>query len=103
MIQQISTEESIRRILITPLVSRVNMPDYGSRLFELIDKPVNDEWILDATRYTFEAVERNEPRAKIKKVFISTGDTVTISIEYFDEDIPETLNIDFTEVQDAAA
>lgn len=103
MIKQISTQESIARILITPLVSRVNMPGYGSQLFELIDKPVNDEWVLDATRYTFEAIETNEPRVSIKKVQISTGDTVAINIEYSENGENIVMDISFMEVENAAA
>jgi hypothetical protein len=103
MIKQLSTQESIARILTTPLVSRVNMPEYGSRLFELIDKPVNDEWILDATRYTFEAIEKNEPRVSIKKVQISTGDTVTINIEYTENGETVVMNLNFMEVENATA
>lgn len=103
MKRQISTQEAISRILITPLLSRVNMPEYGSRLFELIDKTVNDEWILDATRYTYEAIEKNEPRASIKKVHIVIGESVSIVIAYEEDGVEQNITIGFTEVQNAAA
>jgi len=99
MIQQITTAQSIARILTTPLITRVNLPDYGSRLFELIDKSVDDEWILDATRYTYEAIEISEPRADIKKVLISTGDIVNITIKYEEDGTEKTINLDFAEVE----
>ncbi|WP_456390605.1 GPW/gp25 family protein [Hydrogenimonas sp.] len=101
MIYQIDTAESIRRILVTPLGSRVMMPDYGSRLFELIDKTVNDEWVLDATRHTYEAIEKNEPRAIIKRVRIQTGDTVSIRIEYAENGIDRAIGLGFTDVENA--
>ena len=40
-------EESIKDILLTPLGSRVMLPEYGSRLFELIDRRVDDEFRAD--------------------------------------------------------
>ena len=92
--QEISTEESIARILSTPLVQRVNRPDYGSRLFELIDKSVTDEWVLLACDYTYEAIENNEPRVIVKNVSISTGDTVFINIEYIEDDTLKNVSVD---------
>lgn len=100
--QQLMTEESISRILITPLGSRVMMPEYGSLLFELVDKPVTDEWILDATRYTFEAIETNEPRVIIKNVHVEVGENVSINIQYSEDGINKAVNINFIEVEDAA-
>ena len=103
MIRQISTLESIRRILATPLGSRVMMPEYGSRLFELIDKTVNDEWVLDATRYTYAAIEKNEPRVIVKKVEIRRGDAVSMRIEYGEDGADMAVNIGWGEIEDAAA
>ena len=99
--QEITTEESIARILTTPLVQRVNMPNYGSRLFELVDKSVTDEWILLAQDYTYDAVERNEPRAEIKNVSIAVGDEVTIKIQYKENGVDKSLNLGFGEVINA--
>lgn len=103
MIQQLDTLESIRRILVTPLGTRVMMPEYGSRLFELVDKTVDDEWVLDATRYTYEAIEKNEPRVVVKKVTIQTGDDAVFHIEYEEAGVPGAVNINYMEVVDAAA
>jgi len=80
--REISTEESIGRILATPLGSRVMQPEYGSRLFELIDKAVTDEWVVLACDYTYDAIETNEPRVSVKNVSIGTGESVAINIEY---------------------
>jgi len=103
MIQRLDTFDSIMRILTTPLGSRVMMPEYGSRLFELIDKPVTDEWILDATRFTYEAIEKNEPRAVVKNVQIQAGETALFRIEYEEEGRERVVNLGFGEVIDAAA
>lgn len=61
-------QESIVRILKTPLGSRVMRPEYGSLLYTLRDRAFNDEWKLKATKYTYEAILKNEPRVKIEKI-----------------------------------
>jgi len=67
-VKEIATQEAIRRVLLTPLGSRVMRPHFGSRLFELIDKPFNTEYRLDAISYTYEAIETNLKNIKIKAV-----------------------------------
>ena len=61
-------KESIKDILLTPLGSRVMLPEYGSRLFELIARKVDDEFRADLACYVIEAVEKWEPRVKIDEV-----------------------------------
>ena len=61
-------KESIKDILLTPLGSRVMLPEYGSRLFELIDRKVDDEFRADLACYVIEAVEKWDPRVKIDEV-----------------------------------
>ncbi len=103
MIKQLSVLDSIRRILVTPLGSRVMMPEYGSRLFELVDKPVNDEWVLDAVRFSSEAIETNEPRCILQKVQIRTGDEASFLIEYIENGTKRAIDLGFGEVLDEAA
>ena len=40
-------KQSIADILNTPIGSRVMRRDYGSRLFELIDAPINRSTVVD--------------------------------------------------------
>lgn len=47
--------ERFERIIKTPLGSRVMLPSFGSKLHELIDKTINEGWILQLRRYLFEA------------------------------------------------
>ena len=103
MIKQLDVLTSISRILSTPLGSRVMMPEYGSELFTLIDKSVNDEWVLDAIRYTYEAIEKNEPRVIVKDVKIRLADVAEFHIEYEEGGIANTFDLSFSEVIDAAA
>lgn len=65
---KISIAESINRILKTPLGSRVQRPEFGSLLYTLRDRNFDDEYKLKATRYTYEAISRFEPRVKIEQV-----------------------------------
>jgi len=101
--QEISTEESIARILSTPLGSRVMNPEYGSRLFELIDKTADDEWVLLASDFTYEAIEKNEPRVAIQRVKISTGANASIDIVYLENDLQKSVSVALSEVSNATA
>ena len=64
--------QSIRDILTTPIGSRVMRRDYGSRLFELIDQPVNAAWLVEAYAATAEALDAWEPRIQVTRVKISS-------------------------------
>lgn len=64
----ISVEDSIKDILLTPIGSRVMLPEYGSRIFELIDRRVDDDFMADLACYVIEAVEKWEKRVKIDEV-----------------------------------
>ena len=64
----VSIVESIQRILGTPLGTRVMMPTFGSKLYELIDKRVDGKWKLRLISYTYQAIKKWEPRVKLKKV-----------------------------------
>ncbi|WP_237350119.1 GPW/gp25 family protein [Wolbachia endosymbiont of Cylisticus convexus] len=55
-------------VLTTPINSRVMRRDYGSRLFELVDKPINRDLTLEIYSATAEALEKWEKRFKLEKV-----------------------------------
>ena len=57
--------QSIQDILTTPLGTRMMRPDYGSRLFELIDAPMNHSTLTEIYAATAEALLRWEPRFKL--------------------------------------
>ena len=80
MIKKIETEEAIKRVLMTPLGSRVMRPEFGSELYKLVDRNFDDEFKLDAISYTYEAIERNLPEVKIKKVDVDKN-LITILCE----------------------
>ena len=64
----IDIENSIKDILLTPLGSRVMLPEYGSRIYELIDRKVDDEFRADLACFVIEAVEKWEKSVKIDEV-----------------------------------
>lgn len=64
-------KQSIVDILTTPIGSRIMRRDYGSRLFELVDKPVNRDFTLEIYTATAEVLEKWEKRFKLEKVKIT--------------------------------
>lgn len=60
--------QSIRDILTTPLASRVMRRDYGSRLFELVDRPLTPGLLTEMYAATAEALARWEPRFHLEQV-----------------------------------
>lgn len=60
--------QSITDILTTPIGSRVMRRDYGSRLFELVDAPMNRGTLVAIYAATAEAIAKWEPRFVVKHV-----------------------------------
>lgn len=60
-------KQSIVDILTTPIGSRVMLRDYGSKLFELIDSPINDRLKVQIYSATAEALSKWEPRLGVQK------------------------------------
>jgi len=63
-------KQSIIDILTTPIGSRIMYRDYGSRLFELVDRPVNRDFTLEIYAAVAEALQKWERRLKLEKVKI---------------------------------
>lgn len=62
--------QSIADILSTPLGSRVMRRDYGSLLFELVDRPINGAIRMLMHAATAIALRRWEPRLSLTRVTI---------------------------------
>ena len=75
-------KQSIVDILTTPIGSRVMRRDYGSRLFELVDSPINDDLKIELYAATAEALDRWEKRFKLEKVRLEnvSGSEVTLML-----------------------
>ena len=79
-VKEIATEEKIKRVLITPLGSRIMKPLFGSRLYELVDRTFNTEYVIDAISYTYEAIQTNLKEIKIKSVDVAKN-IVNLKVE----------------------
>lgn len=83
---QASLEESIKRILETPLGSRVMLPEFGSKLYLLTDRRMDDNFKLDFYRYVAEAIEKWEKRVKLERVSLeSIEDSKVYYTLYFED------------------
>ena len=90
----VGIEESIKDILLTPLGSRVMLPDYGSRLFELVDRRVDDSFRADLAWYVIEAVGRWEKRVKIDKVQLNSKNKQRLNFSIYLKD-GRVLEVDY--------
>jgi phage baseplate assembly protein W len=73
--------QSIRDILTTPLGSRVMRREYGSRLFDLLDNPLNDATIVEIYAATAEALMIWEPRLRVQRVQVASLSPSSLSID----------------------
>lgn len=73
--------QSVREVLTTPIGSRVMRRDYGSRIFELIDAPMNSETLLDIYAATVEALNKWEPRIRVKSVKARSADSGRVVLD----------------------
>ena len=64
-------KQSIVDILSTPIGSRVMRRDYGSRFFELVDKPITQGFAIELYAATAEALLKWEPRLKLERVQVT--------------------------------
>jgi phage baseplate assembly protein W len=62
--------QSIRDILTTRKGTRVMCRDYGSRLPELVDRPINPAFEIDIYAATAESLARWEPRFELTQIRI---------------------------------
>jgi len=87
-------KQSIRDILTTPIGSRVMRRDYGSRLFELVDAPMNGNTIIDIIAATAEALDQWEPRIRLERVELNAGaDTGKLELTIYGLYRPERQSI----------
>ncbi|BAU74387.1 GPW/gp25 family protein [Metapseudomonas furukawaii] len=88
--------QSIADILTTPLGSRLMRRDYGSRLFQLLDHPLNPQTRLRAYAATALALMRWEPRLHIGRIQLEAGSEpgrVVLTLEGARVDSNERLNL----------
>src|SRR5690606_3293221 len=88
--------QSLRDILTTPIGSRVMRREYGSRLFELVDAPLNRGTLLQLYAATAQAIRRWEPRIRLTKVRAVSSEPGRVELELTGEYLPDgqTVTID---------
>ena len=64
--------QSIVDILTTPLGSRVMRRNYGSRLYQLVDEPINRVLLVEIYTAVAEALGQWEPRFELTRVQVSS-------------------------------
>jgi phage baseplate assembly protein W len=76
-------KQSISNILTTPIGSRVMRRDYGSNLFNKIDRPLNGELIAEIYLDIVESLFIWEPRFELDQVIVQGIEKgkITIDIE----------------------
>jgi len=68
--------QSIRDILTTPLGSRVMRREYGSTLFQLIDRPMAPDLLIEIYAAVADALAKWEPRFRlsyVKATYVKAG------------------------------
>jgi len=75
----ISVSEEIRRVLVTKKGSIPMNPEYGSELYKLRDRTLDDEVRLKIISFTFDAIDRWVDRVKCKRV-----DVIPVNDKEFD-------------------
>lgn len=65
--------QSVRKILTTPIGSRVERREFGSIIPKLIDRPINDHTRLQVMAATAQAVIRWEPRIRPVRITLAVG------------------------------
>lgn len=96
-------EQSIAVILTTPIGSRVMRREFGSELFDLIDRPMTDQVILAIYSAAVMAIARWEPRYAVTgcKITGAAGDG-TLSLELSGIYYPNGHLGDFSTTEDAS-
>ncbi len=74
-------KQSITNILTTPIGSRIMRRDYGSRLFERIDQPINGDLIAEIYSDIVEAISTWEPRFEVDQVTVQSIEKGKITID----------------------
>ena len=73
--------QSIGILLSTPLGTRGGLPEYGSRVWDLLDSPALDDRLPEIYAATAEAIDRWEPRIVPTNIAARVGDDGTVTVD----------------------
>jgi len=91
--------QSIRDILTTPIGSRIMRREYGSRLFELIDAPMNDATRVDMIAATAEALATWEPRISVDEVSVEAAEAGKFTLSLVCTYLPDGTEIEIDGIE----
>jgi len=76
-------KQSVRDILTTPVGTRVMRRDYGSRLFDLVDRPMNQSLLVELYAAVAEALDKWEPRFELERTAVESIEEgrITLTLE----------------------
>ena len=74
-------KQSIADILSTPIGSRVMRRNYGSALFDKIDKPLNGDLVAEIYKDIVSALYEYEPRFEVRKVSVVSQNRGSVVID----------------------
>lgn len=69
--------QSIRKILTTPIGTRVMRREFGSMIPDLIDKPLNGKTRMQVMAASVMAISTWEPRVDLSSIQLQAGDDAT--------------------------
>ena len=75
--------------------------DYGSRLYQLVDAPMNRSTLLEIYAATAEAIAKWEPRFRLQKVKSSTAAPGYVTLDMTGQYLPDgrVVTLDGVEVR----
>lgn len=86
-------QQSLRDILTTPIGSRVMRRDYGSRLYQLVDAPLNRGTLLQLYAATVEAISKWEPRFSVTAVRVGSASEGAVELDLTGTYLPDGQEI----------
>lgn len=96
-------QQSIRKILTTPIGSRVMRRDFGSALFDLIDAKMHARNILALYMATAIAIDKWEPRFRVTKARVPNATAGgRIELEIYGTYFPRGHLGDYSVAEDAS-
>ncbi len=93
-----SIQQNIKLILTTPKGSDIHRPNFGSNLYQIIDKPMTAITIGRIRAEITDAIEYWEPRVSVKNIVLNKDYinaklkiTITLKVKETEEVIEEVL------------
>ncbi|MCX8016537.1 MAG: GPW/gp25 family protein [Rhodocyclaceae bacterium] len=86
-------KQSIRDILTTPIGTRVMRREYGSRIPELVDRPMTPALAAELYAAAAEALHRWEPRLRLQRVQVLDARPGHLSLQLQAQYLPDGRSV----------